>query len=42
MSVETYAGFAYLFTAAISLFMIAVVVLLNKIMGSGSDGGEIE
>ncbi len=38
MSVELYAGFAYLFTAAIALFMIGIVVLLNKIMGSDSEG----
>lgn len=40
MSVEVYAGFAYLFTAAISLFMIGAVVLLNKVMGSGNSNGE--
>lgn len=38
MSVELYAGFSYLFTAAISLFMIGAVVLLNKIMGGDSNG----
>lgn len=38
MSVEAYAGFAYLFTAAIALFMIGAVVLLNKIMGGSSNG----
>ncbi len=38
MSVEAYAGFAYLFTAAIALFMIGAVVLLNKIMGGNSNG----
>ena len=36
MSVEAYAG--YLFTAAIALFMIGAVVLLNKIMGGSSNG----
>lgn len=37
MSVEAYAGFAYLFTAAIALFMIGAVVLLNKLMGGSSN-----
>lgn len=40
MNVYAYAGFSYLFTAAISLFMIGMVVLLNKLMGSGSSNGE--
>lgn len=40
MSVEAYAGFAYLFTAAIALVMIGAVVLLNKLMGGGSDREE--
>lgn len=38
MSVEVYAAFSYLFTAAISLFMIGAVVLLNKLMGGSSNG----
>ena len=42
MSVYAYAGFAYLFTAAISLFLIGAIVLLNKLMGGNSNGGEIE
>lgn len=42
MSVELYAGFAYLFTAAIALVMIGTVVLLNKIMGGSSSGEEID
>ena len=37
MSVEAYAAFAYALTAVISLVMIDSVVLLNKVMGSGSD-----
>lgn len=41
MSVEVYAGFAYLFTAAISLFMIGAVVLLNKIMSGNSNEEEM-
>ena len=41
MSVEIYVLFSYAFTAAIALFMIAIVVLLNKLMGgSDSEGGE--
>lgn len=40
MSVYAYAGFAYLFTAAISLFTIGVVVLLNKMMGNNKSNGE--
>ncbi len=42
MSVELYAGFAYLFTSAIALVMIGTVVLLNKIMGGSSSGEEID
>ncbi len=37
MSVELYAGFSYLLTAAIALFMIGAVVLLNKVMGGSDD-----
>ena len=40
MNVYAYAGFSYLFTAAISLFMIGVVVLLNKLMGNNNSNGE--
>lgn len=40
MSVELYALFSYAFTAAIALFMIGIVVLLNKIMGGSEEGGE--
>lgn len=39
MNVYAYAGFSYLFTAAISLFMIGVVVLLNKLMGNNNSNG---
>lgn len=42
MSIEAYAGFAYLFTAAIALVMIGTVVLLNKLMGNGSPNGQEE
>lgn len=41
MSIEAYAGFAYLFTAAISLFMIGAVVLLNKLMSTATEGEEM-
>jgi hypothetical protein len=34
MSIYTYAGLAYLFTAIISLLVIATIVGLNKIMNS--------
>ena len=40
MNDYAYAGFSYLFTAAISLFMIGVVVLLNKLMGNNNSNGE--
>lgn len=40
MNVYAYAGFSYLFTSAISLFMIGVVVLLNKLMGNNNSNGE--
>lgn len=44
MSIELYAFFSYLFTAAISLFLMGVVVLLNKLMGSKDnnvEGGDV-
>lgn len=42
MNIYVYAGFTYLFTAAIALLMIGAVVLLNKVMGgNNSDEGEI-
>lgn len=42
MNIYVYAGFAYLFTAAIAFIMIGAVVLLNKVMGGNkSDEGEI-
>lgn len=40
MSVEAYAAFAYALTAVIALVMIGSVVLLNKVMGSGSSSEE--
>ncbi len=42
MSVELYALFAYAFTAVIALFMIGVVVLLNKVMGGSEEDGGME
>lgn len=32
MSIEVYAALSYLFTAAISLFLMGVIVTLNKLM----------
>ena len=40
MSVEFYALATYAFTAVISLVMMGVVVLLNKLMGSDAVEGE--
>jgi hypothetical protein len=37
MNVYVYAAFSYLFTAVIALFMIGVVVLLNKLMGGNAE-----
>lgn len=40
MSVELYSIMAYALTAGIALVMIGCVVVLNKIMSSGSNSGE--
>lgn len=40
MSVEFYAVATYAFTAVISLVMMGVVVLLNKLMGGDAVDGE--
>ncbi|WP_455655415.1 hypothetical protein [Phascolarctobacterium sp.] len=37
MSVYAYAGAAYLGTAVISLLVIGVIVLLNKVFGGSSN-----
>ena len=42
MNVFVYAGFAYAFTAIIALFMIGVIVLLNKVMGGDDAQGSEE
>ena len=42
MNVYAYAGFSYLGTAVISLLVIGIIVLLNKVMGGNSNEGGAE
>jgi len=42
MNVYAYAGLTYLGTAVISLLVIGIIVLLNKLMGGNSSEGGAE
>lgn len=42
MNVYVYAGLTYLATAIVSLLVIGVIVLLNKLMNGNSSKGGVE
>lgn len=41
VGVVQYALFAYLLTAIISFFVVAVIVVVNRIMSGNSSNGEV-